>query len=129
MLNNENPVDFDKISQEWRIERSKTQMTLGKLISTIEKMPLDTQIINLINPHSYRGYYGDLAFVRGEGVRSAEELMKDCMNCLWKRFIGYKGGEFIMDPNTPIWIANYGEVGDKLIQITETQITLEWRKW
>jgi hypothetical protein len=28
-----------------------------------------------------------------------------------KRFTGYKGGEYIMDADTPLWVANNGETG------------------
>lgn len=43
-------------------ERSETQMTLGGMISALEAMPDNTKVTGLDSPHSYRGYYSDLAF-------------------------------------------------------------------
>ena len=52
---------FDGLSAEWQRERAETQMTLGQLIEILESMPADTEIRGLNCPHSYRGYYSDLA--------------------------------------------------------------------
>lgn len=59
---------FDGLSAEWQRERAETQMTLGQLIEILESMPADTEIRGLNCPHSYRGYYYDLAFEPTEGT-------------------------------------------------------------
>lgn len=28
-----------------------------------------------------------------------------------KTFMGYKGGDFVMSRQTPVWVANYGDAG------------------
>jgi hypothetical protein len=34
-----------------------------------------------------------------------------------REFIGYKGGEFLMGENTPVWISSYGNCGDRLLEL------------
>lgn len=116
--------DFiDNYLKELRQERSATQLTLGEFISELEKHPPETPIINIGEPHSYRGYYSDLAFEKREGVRSVGELLEELKNeCLNHTFEGYKGGDFIMNEDAPLWIADYGSTGDKMIEITNGDI-------
>lgn len=108
----------DHINEENRLERSKTQMTLGKLISLLESLPKDMKIQNITNPNSYRGYYSDLCFKLGDGILSIEELLSNLKyNCINTTFEGYKGGDFNMVADTPIWIANYGCIGLKIVEL------------
>ena len=76
---------MDGMSAQWQRERAETQMTLGKLIAALEAMPPDTEIANIHNPHSYRGYYSDLAFRHEAGSRHACDLLTEC-KALWVRF-------------------------------------------
>ena len=104
-------------SEQWKRERAETQMTLGKLITALEAMPKETQVANMRSAHSYRGYYSDLAFEREAGTRQAGELLTECRNAMGRVFQGYKGGDFVMGESTPIWIAEYGCGGDKLMDV------------
>jgi hypothetical protein len=106
-----------QMSAVWRQERSQTQLTLGKLIEQLEAMPKDAKVANLHEPHSYRGYYSDLAFHFDAGVISASELLSTCKDALGKTFEGYKGGDFFMDSDTPLWVANYGDCGRRLMAV------------
>lgn len=108
---------FDAMSAAWMRERAETQMTLGKLIAALEAMQADADIAGLVDPHSYRGYYSDLAFVPVEGVVKAGELLQSCKAAMGREFIGYKGGEFLMGENTPVWVAHYGSCGLRLMAI------------
>lgn len=101
---------LDGLSARLQRERAKTQMTLGKLIETLEAMPEGAQVANLRNPHSYRGYYEDLALEPSEGLRPAEELLAECRAAMGKAFHGYKGGRYIMGEDTPVWVSGYGDV-------------------
>lgn len=107
----------DGMSAQWQRERAETQITLGKLIEALEAMPPDAQVANLDNEHSYRGYYEDLAFERLDGTRTASELLADCKAAMGRVFQGYKGGDFVMGALTPVWVANYGRGGAKLMAI------------
>ncbi|MGL4576662.1 MAG: hypothetical protein ACRCV9_17885 [Burkholderiaceae bacterium] len=109
---------FDGMSQQWQRERADTQMTLGSLIDALEKMETSAPVANLCNPHSYRGYYIDLAFAREEGMRPAGELLAECCAAMGAAFQGYKGGSYVMSALTPVWVAEYGSCGVRLIALT-----------
>lgn len=108
---------FDKMNKHMQRERAESQMTLGKLITVLEAMPTDSMVANLCCPHSYRGYYDDLAFECEKGKRPSVELLKECKETVGKLFSGYKGGDYVMNQSTPIWIAGYGECGLKLMAL------------
>ena len=81
-------------------------------------MPGGTQVANLCEAHSYRGYYCDLAFERGDGTRPAAELLAECKAVMGAVFVGYKGGDFVMGALTPLWISTYGHSdGTKVIAV------------
>jgi hypothetical protein len=98
-----------------RENRSQEGLTLGELIDTLRSMPPDTKVSNLTYPHSYRGYYTDLAFEKKSGTRLACELLFECESALESTFYGYRGGEYGMNIETSVWIADYGSTGERLI--------------
>jgi len=107
---------FDGISAEAQRERASSQMTLGKLIERIESLP-DHTMLEMSCPHSYRGYYQDLAFERPNHPLSKREVLALCKGAMGEVFHGYKGGEYQMGRNTPVWIAAHGCCGMKLVGI------------
>lgn len=107
----------DGMSAQWQRERAETQMTLGKLIEALEAMAPADMVANLNAAHSYRGYYSDLAFERGEGMREAGALLGECRAAMGRVFEGYKGGDFVMGERTPVWVACYGCSGEKLMAL------------
>lgn len=109
---------MDGFSMQWQKERATSQMTLGGLIKRLKELNPET-LIKFNNPDSYRGYYDDLAFAPNETGTKAELLLVECQNSMGKVFHGYKGGDYMMGENTPVWIANYGDCGDKLISISD----------
>lgn len=111
---------INELSKGWRAERSLSQITLGRFISELEKLPQDKEIENVCSPHSYRGYYSDLALEKESGTRSVGSLVEKLKSeCLGQTFTGYKGGDFYMDENTPMWIAKYGSCGVKIMNIED----------
>lgn len=108
---------IEEKTAEWWKERSQTQLTLGGMIGILETMDPSAPVPNLVDPHSYRGYYSDLAFERHPGSRTAGELLADCRNALGSVFVGYKGGDFYMVRDTPVWVASYGSCGLKILKI------------
>ncbi len=97
-------------------DRSETQLTLGELIAALEAMP-DGAVVSLKDAHSYRGYYCDLAFEPSDGMRPAVDLLAECKSAMGKVFEGYKGGDYVMGETTPIWLAEYGCTGLKLMAV------------
>lgn len=98
----------DGLSAQWQRERGTTQMTLGELISALEKLQPGAEVTGLNRPHSYRGYYEDLAFEPTDGKVSAASLLDDCRGVMGKILVGYKGGNFVMGELTPVWCSTYG---------------------
>lgn len=66
-------------------------------------------------PRSYRGYYEQLAFSYSEHSISVGEVIDMLASADGNTFTGYKGGKFIMGPETPIWVSNYGECWDTAV--------------
>jgi hypothetical protein len=107
----------DGMSARWMRERAETQMTLGKMISALEALPPDTAITGLGRAHSYRGYYSDLAFRPQDEPVTAGDLLAQCRAAMGQVFEGYKGGDYVMGALTPVWVAHYGDCGQKLLAI------------
>ena len=62
----------------------------------------------ITTPHSYRGNYADLAFTPN-GNWTVKDLFNSLTSIKGTEFTGWKGGEYLMDNDTPIWISNVGE--------------------
>jgi len=107
----------DGMSAQWQRERAESQMTLGKFIELLAAMPADFLIDGLGEPDSYRGYYSDLAFGREPEKVTAGALLAMCRAAMGQVYQGYKGGDYMMGANTPLWVAHYGSCGEKLMGI------------
>ena len=99
-------------------QRAKTQMTLGGMIERLSQLDPDMQIDGLAEPHSYRGYYVDLAFETSDAM-PVSEMLSMANDCMGETFEGYKGGDFTMGRTTPVWIADYGCCGLRLMGIND----------
>ena len=117
---------FDGMSAQWQKDRAETQMTLGKLMDRLAALPPETPI-EINRPHSYRGYYSDLSFKPTKEPIPASAALALCKGAMGEVFTGYKGGEYQMGRNTPVWIANYGDCGEKLMAIRDDG-TMELQK-
>lgn len=90
-------------------------MTLGELITELKKEPPEKVCRwGFGHPHSYRGYYDELAFEPCENV-TVNQMLADAEQSLGKTFTGYKGGDYEMCEWTEVWIANEGEAGGEVI--------------
>jgi hypothetical protein len=87
---------------------------------------------------SYRGYYEQLAIepeMGGDGKKvTVEEFLKRLEEAVGATFTGYKGGEFTMDRDTPIWIAEYSMSSPWSCRVTgvtnlyDAYARIDWRK-
>ena len=104
-------------SMTQREERS--QFTLGNLIASLKSMPHDDRIVfdfcgfEPTKLNSYRGYYDHLAIGvdASETVRapvSVGDFLATCEAVLGQTYSGWKGGDYFMSEDTPIWVANPG---------------------
>ncbi|MEV5677266.1 hypothetical protein [Streptomyces sp. NPDC052179] len=61
-------------------------------------------------PHSYRGFFDELAFEPMEGV-SVGAMLGDAWSARGETFTAHKGGEYTMTGDTPCWLALHGSNG------------------
>lgn len=113
------------MSDAARESRSHYHVTLGNLIAELEKVPPEAPVtfdigLSPTNPHSYRGYYSDLAFEGTGDVVTAGDLLAAAKAALGATFEGYKGGDFVMSEKTPLWAASYGNCGRAIVSLAGT---------
>lgn len=109
---------FDGMSQDWQRKRAEAQMTLGQFIDRLAELPPET-LVRVGSPHSYRGYYCDLAFYPDAKPIPARDALTLAQKCMGEVFQGYKGGDYQMGRNTPIWLAHYGSCGARILAIND----------
>jgi len=96
---------------------SAEEYSLGKLIQDIEGLNPKKEIVvakgyGFAGFDSWRGSYCELSLQYEIGAEGdVARLLQDAEDAVGKTMTGYKGGDFVMDKDTPIHIANYGEVG------------------
>lgn len=89
-------------------------MTLGELITALERLPQDRVVKHgFKKPHSYRGYYDELAFVPAENVAVAS-MLADARAGLVGVYTGWKGGEYSYRLSTDVWLAERGCCGEQI---------------
>jgi hypothetical protein len=99
------------------LEETKVQpMTLGRLIDALEQRPRE-QIVHFdfgyLAPTcfaSYRGFYDHLAlgYEEPREYPTVAQVLAEARACVGKVFTGWKGGDYRMDLDTPVWVANPG---------------------
>lgn len=106
-------------------------LTLGNLIDIFEKIDLQYEYDGeFYDKHvsfdfcrlyptrfdSFRGIYSQLALGYDfEERMPAKKFLQNLKFADGNVFEGWKGGEFKMDRNTPVWVANQGESSDTAI--------------
>ena len=89
-------------------------MYLDELIVMLRHANQDAVLKNgFTYPHSYRGYYSELAFEPAEDVK-VSDMLRDAEGALGKTFMGYKGGDYTMHGAVECYLATYGNTGEEL---------------
>jgi hypothetical protein len=103
------------------------QITLGQLIDKLRAVPVrddreqdvcfDFEYAHPTDFDSWRGVYAELAcgFTFEGSAPKLSEFIAKAEACVGQEFTGYKGGEFTMTRETPVWVANYGNSGGTVI--------------
>lgn len=110
------------------------QMSLGDLISKLEDIyehsdvmterynheptvNFDFEYLFPVGIDSWRGSYDELAigFATDGNPMTVGEFLNMLKDTVGKTLSGYKGGDFLMDEETPLWVANPGNAGDTQI--------------
>lgn len=104
-------------------------MRLNELIAQLEAA--DPKLIvarGFSTPHSDRGFYENLAFKPAENV-TVESMLTNARSALGKIFEGYKGGSYLMNGATEVFLGEYGDCGDPMSADTiEAMLTLADKK-
>ena len=115
---------INAMNSSMKDQRAKYHLTLGTMIEKLKTLPKESRVIvdfntrTIGNAMSYRGYYSDLSFdTVGDVVITVKEFLELCEESLGDTFTGYKGGDFYMDENTPLWIAEYGSCGRAIVDL------------
>lgn len=112
---------MDAMSASWRRNRSQYHVTLGKLIAILEGIDADGHVrlddsdLAPGRENSYRGYYEDLAFEPVVEPVTVADFLSRCRAALGSTYEGYKGGDYTMDADTPLWLAGYGDCGPAIV--------------
>ena len=106
-------------------------MNLGELIDALAECPAEYLRIAAPMPltprsvSSYRGYYEDLAieYVEGYGEKMRlDHFLTTLRSAVGETFEGYKGGDFVMGKNTPLWASEYGCCGPAIVAVVVTPL-------
>lgn len=101
-------------------------LTLGELIAYLKTIPPDEPVKKFEHPHSYRGYYNDLAIEPVNDKFTAGEFLSMLLNeALDKKFYGWKGGEYKMHKDVDVCIAHKGSCGERQEPIRLMDIVLD----
>jgi hypothetical protein len=112
------------------------QMTLGRFIDALKSSPQNNTIrfrfasAGVGDFDSYRGYYDHIAIEPTDNVSTVGDVLASATYCLGRALSGYKGGKYVMNEDTPLWVAYHGRAGgsrvvgvinDECVTIIETQ--------
>lgn len=116
----------------------KPQMTLGEFIRALERQDADETVkfdfvhFGPTTFQSYRGYCEQLALGYEECGRTHRNasydyptvavLLTHARATIGKQFTGWKGGEYVMQADTQLWVANAGETGSTAIVNVERRL-------
>ncbi len=112
----------------WVSPYKKNQLTLGELISKVSKKQLEMDLDTTVwfdfvqfhsngTMHSYRGYYDHLALGYATNGKSMKILpfLDMIRESQGMGFSGWKGGSYVMNSNTLVWVANPEETGSTAV--------------
>ncbi|MFJ2206016.1 hypothetical protein [Streptomyces microflavus] len=90
-------------------------MTLDELLTALGHADQALILPNgFDNPHSYRGYYDELAFEPTENITVAD-MAAAAWAAMDETFEGYKGGQYTMTGDTDCWLSYEGSAGGEEI--------------
>lgn len=114
---------FDSMSAMTRDTRSRYHLTLGAAIKQLSEIDGATIVkydggFHPCSEHSYRGYYSDLALDAKTEPTTAADLLNVLKRAQGATYQGYKGGDFVMGDDTPLWAASWGSCGKAIVGLS-----------
>lgn len=117
----------DLMNESSRKTRGRYQMTLGKLIDILKCSDPNFPVVfggadagSPGDEDSYRGYYSDLSFEPSDAEITVSSFLKQCSEAMGATYHGYKGGEFHMGADTPVWCAAYSHCGNAIMEAQQS---------
>lgn len=122
-------MKLSDVFPQMKIQRQRefaesAQYSLGQLIDELNNISADGDChvafdFGYFRPvcfDSWRGSYEELSIeYTDEGDYDAmklKEFITKAEECIDKVFTGYKGGDFTMTRDTPLWVSKYGEANN-----------------
>lgn len=130
----------NSLNESMKDIRKDYHVTLGQLINVLSENQLKQVVYESPDkitvcgfnfPHSYRGYYCDLAFSPCDNISSTDDLLYILKDILDGYLEGYKGGSYQMTKDTPLWISEYGEASGLAIvdvKVSNSRVSLITKK-
>ena len=103
---------------------SSDQLSLGELILKLEAITDRNLLVcfDFCNASptslmSWRGIYAELClgFTMDPTQITIGQLLVKLKGAIGATYMGYKGGDYVMERTTPMWVANYGGSGSTAI--------------
>jgi hypothetical protein len=97
------------------------QWNLGQLIEALERVPAAGYVqfrfahLGFGSLMSYRGYYDQPAIAPGDGPDNAAAVLAVLRAAVGASYEGYKGGNYVMDRSTQLWVAEYGRTSNTAV--------------
>lgn len=115
-------------------------LNLGEVLKALWKMPPNAKLrvmaVGIEGVGSYRGYYDHLAIEPGGKPGTVAEAVTELQGAIGKTFQGYKGGDYTMTQDTPVWVSHYGEAsGHRVVDVVlsgtsgDVSVLTEERDW
>ena len=114
---------YDMVSNAACDSRKNYHVCLGELLDGLRQADPEG-LVYLTDPHSYRGYYSDLALEPTTTPIKVNQLIDQLEAVIDTELTGYKGGKFLMSADTPVWVSPYGTTGSALVGFNPTTITI-----
>jgi len=113
-------------------------MYLGRLIELLDAAPRQNAIVRMKRIHdngvesygdvgcliSWRGAYEDTTFDGHPGSYSVRELSAYLKSRVGETMQGYKGGDFVISEQKPVFADGYGECDGWMVVAVEVQTTM-----
>lgn len=88
-------------------------MILEHFIDILKTLPQNRELHHgLTNPHSYRGFYEDIAFEPTNTPTSVADVLAVAQSVIGQTYEGWKGGSYTMTIGCLIHLTFEGEVTD-----------------
>lgn len=116
---------INNVNKATQAQRVNYHVTLGDFIEFLKEVPQGNSSVHfedgtgITHPHSYRGYYSDLAIDGTSVETSVNNVLGLLVRARNREFTAYKGGTYTFDDSTPMWRASWGNTGLPIINVEE----------